>query len=351
MASREILDRVTALLEATQRVEFHIPEDTGFFRLDDALVGHIRGLIDQATTLLREIATFYEELAPREVEIAADDDTDFLRAIGAEISSELAGREIANLAFIARAQLLELAQALGTAVERKELWMIASQADAGLRRAGKSLIAVEAAIREYEGLPVQNRYWSDVRDSLDTRRLYGQFRRAVQGRDRARGERSNLREHMRRVANRIAILRDLAIYPFLRIDDRLQIRSLQKRIQSWLQGEEAATEAAGERLWQDIVAFANLLHQINNREELRDHDRRAVSEAYRILFESGEIPERIHAHRLTLLEPLFGRDDELDDILSEPDRHRAEDLREPLERLMRSLDRPFAASHPGHPLR
>jgi hypothetical protein len=225
---------------------------------------------------------------------------------------------------------------LAGAISRRETWMIASHADTGLRRAGKALITVEAAIRDFESLPAANRYWTDVDDSLETRRLYGQFRRAVK---RRAIEKQGLRESLKSVANRIAILRDLKVYPLLRIDDRLEIRKLQKRIHAWLDGERDASPEDGERLWMDLAGFADLLAQVNLREELVDHDRKTVAEAYHRLFESGPVPDRIPPHRLPLLEPLLGRDDELDQILLLPTQHRTEDLRAPLERLRGELAR------------
>lgn len=335
-----LLGRVAALLERIQGIQLVIPHDTGYFRIDDALIDNIRALLADSGVLLRDVTDYFDEIAPRDRPIidSGDDDTGSLIRIGAEIANQMAAREIADLAFAARTQLQEIQGSLGGAVMRREVWMIASHADTGLRRAGKALITVESAIREFESLPPENRLWSDLDDSLETRRLYGQLRRAVKRRD---VEKAGLRESLKSAANRIAILRDLKVYPLLRIDDRLQIRRLQKRILGWLDQQDDGPEAtaAGERLWGDLSAFADLLSQVNNREELVDHDRRAVAEAYHRLFESGPVPDRIPPQRLSLLEPLLGRDDELDQVVLLPTEHHTEDLRAPLERLRAELTR------------
>ncbi len=351
MVREELLQRVESLIEKTQGMAFVVPEDTGYFSIDDDMVRQVRELMARTVELMRELTDFYdaESVAHGEAGQSAAGGDDLLKDIGALISSELAAREVSGLAFVARGQLMEMQDALSSALEHKLVWAVASHADSSLRHAGKALIAVESAVREYEGLEAIDRRWVDLQDSLATRRLYGQFRRAVLrgGDPRTRDE---LAASLKSAATRIAILRGLEIYPFLRIDDRLTVRRLQKRIAAWLDGEGDASREAGRRLWQDLISFARLLMKVNDREELREHDRQVVTSVCRLLFEPKRPAQRLSASQLKELERLEGRDDELDHIIWLAGEHSVEDLRAPLERLRSHLQRPFEGPAAQFPL-
>ena len=347
MDREELLKRVEGLIEKTQGVAFIVPEDTGHFSIDDDMVRQVRALMTKTVELMRELTDFYDAESASHGE---EDDSrtaggDFLKEIGAQISSELAAREVSSLAFVARGQLMELQEALGSALEHKKVWAVAAHADAGLRHAGKALIATESAICEYEGLPARDRRWVDLKDSLETRRLYGQFRRAILR--LGDPDREELTAQLRNAATRIAILRNLEFYPFLRIEDRLTIRQLQKRIVAWLRGACDSGEEAGQRLWQDLVAFARLLIKVNDREELREHDRQVAAAVRRMLFNSKRPAKRLGESQLKELERLVGRDEELDHVILNAGEHSVDDLRAPLERICNELQRPFESGVSG----
>ncbi len=339
----ELLQRVEGLIEKTQGMAFVVPEDTGYFSIDDDMVRQVRQLMAQAVQLMRELTDFYDAESAahgEEGRSESDEGDDFLRDIGALISSELAAREVSGLAFVARGQLMEMQEALSSALEHKLVWAVASHADSSLRHIGKALIAIESAVREYEGLEAQDHRWTDLQDSLDTRRLYGQFRRAILrgGDPRAHDQ---LTASLKSAATRIAILRGLEIYPFLRIDDRLTIRRLQKRIAAWLDDDADSSQETGLRLWQDLISFARLLMKVNDREELREHDRQVVTSVHRLLFGPKRPAQRLSASQLKELERLEGRDDELDHLIRLASEIPVADLRGPLERLRNQLQRPF----------
>jgi hypothetical protein len=338
----QLLERVQTLIEKAQGTTFIVPDDTGFFSIEDDLVRDVRASIEQAVALLGEIGDLYDAESHEDGHFEQGDEDDFLREIGAAISSELAAREIGNMAFVARAQLLESSEGLASAIANRFIWVVASHADTGLRRACRSLITLESAMREYEGLAPVERRWSDIKDSLEIRRLYAQFRRAIL---RSNAVDADLEIRLRGAANRIAVLRDLQIYPFLRIYDRLPIRRLQKRILGWLERSalDPGRDEEGRQLWSDLVSFAELLGQINNREDLREHDRRTVQRLYRLFFEARQPPVQIQPVHLSDLELLIGRDEELDQIILNLSKLGIETLREPLERIQHHLNRPFAA--------
>ena len=341
---KELLVRVGYFSDQAQSLDVVIPDETGYFSIDSELVKRIRSLIHQTADLMLDIMECYDaEAASGEAgEISTEDDEAFLKEIGAQISSQLAVEEVSGLAFVSRGQLLDVQAGIDNAIASRELWKVASQVDTGLRRAGRALVAIESAIHECEGLPVEHRQWRNVDDSLEVRRLYGEFRRAIlssEHEDRPPAG-AELIARLRLAADRIAGLRRQEIYPYLRIDDRRQIRHLQRRVLVWLEGSHTGIET-GAQLWSDVVAFARLLSQVNHRQEIREHDRLAVNGIYRRFFEGGKIPETLTPERVSLLEPLLGREDELDQIILDPAAHTIDDLRAPLKRLRKELGRPF----------
>ncbi|MEM8961665.1 MAG: hypothetical protein AAGD38_09315 [Acidobacteriota bacterium] len=347
--SHDLLVRVATLFERSRSIKFVVPEDTGWFALEDEMIGQVAGLVDDAIDLLREIEHYYDAKPPAADDVTVDGETDFLREIGAQISTELASREVADVAFVSRNQLVEAQEALGRSNTQRSLWKIASHIDTSLRRAGKGMIAVESAMREFEGMPPIKRLWEHLDDSLEIRRTYGLFRRAIlRGGDPAG---TDLRAQLTNAAKRIATLRDMRIYPYLRIDDRLQIRQLQKRILRWMADTDGAGdhEEGGRRLWADLVGFSRLLTQINNREVLREHDRRVITEIVHTLYQRRPAPRSMPPQVLASLEPLLGRDEELDLLLMRAHDHGPDDWRGPLLRIQRELEKTPAAAGLNEP--
>lgn len=356
---QELLDRVGQLIVQTQGIDIGIPEESGMFSIEDDMVKHVRSVVRETSDLLLVIMECYdgEAASPGGAsDISATDDEAFLKEIGAQISSQLAVEEVSGLAFVSRGQLLDTMAIIDDAIASRQTWKVASYIDTGLRRSGRALVAIESAIRECEGLPVEYRQWQSLDDSLEVRRIYGEFRRSILDRAGADPdvalEGNDLLAALNHAAESIAKLRSLEIYPFLRIDDRLPIRRLQKRILRWLEenqgldesqlGEsEGAASENGGLLWSDLVSFARLLTQVNHRQEIREHDRLAVNGLLRRFFEGGEPPGALTPDMVSLLEALQGREDELDRIILEPDGYRGDDVQIPLERLRKELGQPF----------
>ena len=359
MCSRTVLlEHLAEAIGRAKALVFVVPDDTGFFTLHGRLVQQVQEVIQEALDLMQRVMDFYEQESGADISSTTDEDRQgedgFLREIGAAISSELAAQEVSNIAFAVRAQLVETYSALRSALGGDQVWLIASQADTGLRRAGKGLITLEATIREYEGLEPVEHSWSRLHDSLEIRKLYCQFRRGIlhQGRPQ---DLDSLTTNMRKAAHRIAILRDRRIYPLMRISDRLPIRRLQKRILNWLNQEPATNRyEEGRQLWSDLMSFAELLIQINHREELREHDRQVVKDwldAYFPQSSASEAAAEIHnppiedrpaePFHIAELEPLIGCYEALDDLLLQPNRPTLEALRQLVQDIFQRMNRPF----------
>lgn len=341
------LDALRHLLDHIQGVVFQVPDDTGLVSLESDLVAMVQDAMERTIDLLGKVAQYYDPEEPDPKAAADLDGVDLLSDIGALISTELAGREVADLAWVARGQLKGIEVALAAALDKGRIWAVASHADTGLRRAGKALVAVESAICEYEGLNIPERQWVEIGLSLKIRTLYGRFRRAVVRLDAAD---LALRERLEGAAGCIVELRRLEIYPFLRIEDRVAIRGLQKRIAGALQSSSAQE---GNRVWQDTTSLAQLLVNVNQRAELRHHDILALRGLCFRLESSAEEVAMDAAELREALAPLEGRDDVLDDVIEAQRMNSAvshETLWAVLHRLLNELKPAEAGSSPSDTL-
>lgn len=346
-----LIQRVAALTDRSMQVRLAVPNDTGHIDLDVEIAAAIVSLIDESNALLSDVGSVFEESPgggdgddPQPPDAG---DVSFLRAIGAEISHAMARQEIADLAFLSRQQLLETKRQITAARATKALWSSLAHSETGLRRLRKALVAIESALREYEGLEPIPRNWESVDDALEIRRIYSQFRRSVTRYGMLDG--SALRAELRRMTRRIAILRDRTIYPYLRIEDRRGIRLFQKRIERWLEGDDGSDDQtrAGERLWQDLVGFAGLLCQVNRRQSLCEHDRELLTDGLRIIAERASQALSVPPTLLESMQTLLGRDDELDGLLLDPTRPAAATAwRVPLTRLLDELEQPYRGTSP-----
>ncbi|HXT19525.1 MAG TPA: hypothetical protein VN923_02135 [Thermoanaerobaculia bacterium] len=198
----------------------------------------------------------------------------------------------------------------------------------------RTLISVESALHDFEGLQPPMRVWSDLEVSLETRRLYADIRREVLRPPPPND--ATLADRLASLHDRFNRLRELAVYPLLRFDDRVAMRELRRRISTWIV-EETPDLIAGARLWEDLVGFAQLLEAVSHRQELRQHDRVVLRRAYHQLFGRAAHERTVSADLLHQLRALDGLDDDLDALLARGDQHDLPRWRETMARLLRRL--------------
>ena len=92
--------------------------------------------------------------------------------------------------------------------------------------------------------------------------------------------------------------------------------------------------AAGQRIWEDIDAFVTMLADVNQRQELREHDSRLVHESLGRVLLAPTAP--LTAELIEQLKRLEGLDDEVDALLHGGSKEVAA-WRPLLERLAREL--------------
>lgn len=258
MAPREqLLQRVSDLVDQGLETGLQVPQDTGLLNIDGVALDQVVELVEGTVEALAEVA----EACDAGLEL---DDPDV----------SLPPQQLGDLAYVARAELLELRASLQKSIDNDSKWQIAAKADRASGRSVRALLPVESALREYCGLESMRRRWFDLDDTLAIRRRFVRFWLEAKRIDQSSDD--GLQPALERVAMMIGDLRQDKIYPFLRLEDRLDLRALQKRILAWLQdaqkGVDADARSDGHRLRQDASGFFNLLMQIQRREELREHD-------------------------------------------------------------------------------
>ncbi|MDY7093184.1 MAG: hypothetical protein SX243_09455 [Acidobacteriota bacterium] len=338
MTTTVLQEHLDELLQRADGMDFTVSEETQRVPAITEVVPGVRDLLDSAVEVLRAIQQLYESDAVLQKVVPEDSDPDSLTDIGVLISTEMAARGIADLAFVARGDLMACRQELAKAVERESYWQMASRCDTGYRHLRRALISVESAIYEFEGREPPRRPWVDLSTSLEIREAFGGLRRSVlvDENDPA----LDVEARLHRMAERLVALRGERYYPLLRFDDRVAVRRLYQRIVEWQEGR-ADEEVTGQRLWRDVVGFAELLRQINHREELREHDIRTVATLLQKLGPRGTSPKPLSEKAQEELFSLRGLDNELDGLLevmeSSPDESPPDELRTELERLQRSM--------------
>ena len=189
--------------------------------------------------------------------------------------------------------------------------------EAGQRKARRAIRAVLDAATEAWGpaeLELSSETSSggvpdvDIENALAVRRLYSRFRRSLRRPESESPE--DVFTCVRYAASALATLLTATDSSTLRVSDRVMLRSLRDRIFAWARGERDVQ--AGLQVLGDVFTSADLLRGINQRQELRVHDRSVVATVVGL----GEQPDG-----LELALRLEGLDDQLDLLLERRAKH------------------------------
>lgn len=297
------------------------------------------GLLRETRELVAAVLAACEELRPTVEEepldaAFADPFMQFERALEAAVeaggASPLQGVE--DVAFLVQLELRQRGERLerlgllgrrrtppptplGAALptpEPQSALNVLGECDSVLRRVRKGLGAIDLAIARFSGTEAQLDFSRELDDALRARESYAKFRERLL----ASGESvRDLRGRMRAAGTQIAVLVGSAAYPLLRVRDRLQLREIQDRILSWLRTEDH-DPTAGERVWQDLVSFVEMLRQINRRQELVEHDAGRVVALLPEVERCAREGRLLGPSEVAGLASLRGADDALDDLIS-----------------------------------
>lgn len=335
----DLTRKFSELIHKVEHFDARVPEDSALIGLAADIVPKVTRLLRRGVELLSLVESIYDG---SQADIPKnDEDEDTLFHIGRLISAELASRDLADVAFLARNELrnaLEKLERTAT-VKRTDSLALATQSEAGLRCLRKALVSMESAIFEFEEQAAPDRQWDDVEVSLQIRKLYWNLRNET---EEDTDDDEDIESRLRRVLYRIMAFRELSVYPFLRVDDRVNIRDLLKRILDWLNSDDRdSTEAR--QLWADLSGFSALSIQVSRRQELQAYDLSVLRKISEELWDDPEPAPELTRLQLSELEQLLGLDDELDDLICSRIRY-PDAWKAPIERVIQELNRPAASN-------
>ncbi len=314
----KLLEEVAELIEHGQGLKFVVHHDTGLLALEPDLIDKILAMLLRTATLMRKVTESFENGPPTKAPRAT-----------------LSPQEVADLAYVCRAELVEAHRKLGQILNTKDIWKIAAEGEQAVARAIRALIPIEAAIREFLGHEPLGRSWLDFQDALTIREKLIEF--WLYAKKNGTPVFWNQRSSFQKILDRITDLRQDPIYPYLPIDDKLSLRALQKRVLGFLEETGPNTEEKGRRLWQDLISFFDLLMHINRREELKSHDLsllRRVNRGHSHLTDNNDfMPRELHDQ----LKSLASQDPALDELLIRDWPARTFEYKEPIQRLLAKL--------------
>lgn len=219
-------------------------------------------------------------------------------------------QHVADVCFAARGELRRAERAIRPiAASHEERLAACEGAHRKLRRA---LVAVLEALGRARDrtFPAVAELSAEAEAAAAVRWMYAKFRRSLRACDPA--DPASVRRALRYAAVSIAVMVGSDDFGDARAQDRMIILALQARVLRW--ARDGASDAAGARLYTDIVTAADLLRSINLRQELAAHDQRMALEAGRAL-EAAD-PAAAIAAALPALRSLRGRDDGLDALVA-----------------------------------
>lgn len=322
--TRAFQPRIVCLVEELQRVDLRnfralSSDDSWQLVVARASLPTARRLTEQAHGMVVELSRFCASILWRE-EGAAKTPTlppaflSFERSMDSAVQNVRARSSIQAVDDVAFLVSIELRQRLDR-LDRVEAWSspisVIGECDGALRRVRKGIGAVDAAIASFERRPPILAFASELEHALRVRRAYARFRSYV-----VRTDASDPSGALRGVVGRICALSEGHVAPLLRVGDRLRIFELRERIEAWLR-DPARSVADGERLQQDVVAFAETLARVNRRQELVEHDLAAI----RTLMDDDTLST---SKRVELCRSLEGSDPDFDLVLHAADPSRPE---------------------------
>ncbi len=218
----------------------------------------------------------------------------------------------ARLEDVCFAGSLELTRALRALNNAKNLDDQLVAAETARRKLGRSIHAVvqvarDSGITDFAGgMQLARRVNGELESALVVRRLYADFRRTLR---RAQNEDTEaVLTALRYAAGAVAILTASPHYAVMRVSDRALLRRQRDRLLEWSRAGKPVRE--GLQLLEDIWTCADLLRDINRRQELRAHDTALIREL--LQDSTGDRPGW-----LDQLARLAGLDDSLDALMTQ----------------------------------
>ena len=220
-----------------------------------------------------------------------------------------ASPRLADVCFAGILELNQAAQELRQARSDDDALVALETAVRKLRRALRAVL--ETALLSGEAEPsgaehLRDRDSFDLESTLAVRRLYAEFRRSLR---RPRDVSADaVLMALRYAAGGLATLMSSPHYERARLSDRRLLRRLQERLLLWARSER--TISCGLELLDDVWTCADLLRDINRRQELKAHD-------LTLMQHLTSAPNDVTPDWLEQIELLFGLDNTLDLLIDQ----------------------------------
>lgn len=231
----------------------------------------------------------------------------------AETWQELEGRSekefqpMADRAFVLRAEVRSGLQAIGRLERQGEVWALFAQGERLREQLVQGFRALEHELQTLDGEPSRLCAYDPLPTSLLVRRVTTEFRRAMLSLlARSQAVDSDLQVILRSACNLLTRLIGRPEFSRLRVLDRVAATQLRQRLVEWLRASPP-DQSSGRHLRQELHSYAVLLEDINHREELIGHDLSVIRQAL-----DRDLP---HEELELAVQPVFGRDATLDDLL------------------------------------
>lgn len=286
-------------------------------RLCDELVPAITSTMDAAMVVLERVLARYDTpTAVQSPECSGVFDACFEALVepAAVPTPPSLGQRVADASFMARWELHRKRGAVHHAAARDDARGLLSECCSGRRRVLKATSGVERLLSQVERRPsvFEGLYRTERKLAVDTRAAYFAFVSRLPAEDPDAGalEGRALERGVRLAGTEIAKLMGRDVYEDLRVEDRLELRTLQRRLLAWLLGPRDVQE--GRRLLSDLSAFASLLMEVNRRPVLVEHDRELL-QRLQVALHRGVVDAAALRDELPTLR---GRDPDLDDLIA-----------------------------------
>ncbi|MCG8418084.1 MAG: hypothetical protein MJE77_09105 [Proteobacteria bacterium] len=318
--SNDLIQSLRELTRQVREVDTRSYEEAEPEVIGADLLPTIAHILARAEQLVADVFGHYEARAQKEPspEVTASEDMSFEHRLDQLMTTGTTAQRIADISFVARLELAHKRQQLDGLRLDGSHWEPIAVCASIRRRILKVASALERAMCEDENIEPQiDWYHIEMKISVEVRRVYAIFRRSLE--PDSPPDRGHIHARIRRAGIAIAMLTGRDVYEELKIRDRQMLRELQHKVVSWLRvcnGEISKSHAgSGITLWQDAVGLANLLMQVNNRAELRDHDEQVLADLNETLFEGLVRSTRLTQAQLDQLQSLYGMDDRLDQCI------------------------------------
>ncbi|MBL8944713.1 MAG: hypothetical protein JNK45_16250 [Myxococcales bacterium] len=267
-----------------------------------AIADDLQLLLEQAIDTLGVLRDLEDEPSAPELVLDFGEGDSDVEEGSSHRAPVLSPPRLANICFAGIFELGRVLRELASARTRLGALVAAETARRKLLRVFRAVLDAADDVAEPE--PAWRREVSDLRSGLVVRRLYADFRRSLRRPD---GEDTDAVLHcVRYAAGALATLVTAPAYAEARASDRALLRRLHGRALGWARSDRSVE--GGLQLLDDVWTSADLLRDINRRQELRAHDATAIRAALR-----G--PADAPTSWRSVLDSLVGLDDQLDGLI------------------------------------